>query len=103
LEKNFVIMQYESLLSQLSGEFHKLLAKARETDEHVAAQEFQLQTQKKLLEDKEATIFQQEQVSAQLQAQVQDLLREMETLAATERSRREQADEANSVERDVLE
>jgi hypothetical protein len=37
MEKNYVIMQYESLLQQLSGEFQKILSKSRETDEHFAS------------------------------------------------------------------
>jgi hypothetical protein len=36
MEKNYVIVQYESLLQQLSVEFQKLLAKTKETDEHLA-------------------------------------------------------------------
>ena len=39
MEKNYVIMQYESLLNQLSVEFQKVLAKTNETDEHLASQE----------------------------------------------------------------
>jgi len=36
MEKNFVIMQYETLLQQLTGEFSKVLAKAKDTDDHLA-------------------------------------------------------------------
>lgn len=35
LEKNYVIMQYENILQQLNIEFHKLLAKTKETEDQV--------------------------------------------------------------------
>ena len=49
MEKNYVILQYESLLQQLSIEFQKLLAKTKETDEHLAQQEVLIATQAKII------------------------------------------------------
>lgn len=50
-------MQYESLLSQLSVEFERVLSKTKETDEHLAAQELQIQDQLKLINEKDAAQF----------------------------------------------
>jgi len=44
MEKNFVILQYENILSQLNVEFHKLLQKAKENEEQLIQKEQMIQT-----------------------------------------------------------
>jgi hypothetical protein len=101
MEKNYVILQYESLLQQLSVEFQKLLAKTKETDEHLASQEVLISTQAKIIQDKEAAHYQQEQLSAQLSQQVQDLLGDLEHMTI-EKTRREAEDHDQSTHHELL-
>lgn len=62
-EKNYVILQYERILSQLNVEFHKLLSKVKENEEQLASKDQTIQTQGKIISDKEEQQFQQEQIN----------------------------------------
>ena len=101
MEKNYVIQQYESLLQQLSVEFQKLLAKTKETDEHLAQQEVLIQTQAKIIQDKETAQYQQEQLNQQLSQQVQDLLGELEQMTV-DKTRREAQEHDLSNQQELL-
>ena len=57
VEKNYVIMQYENILQQLNVEFHKLLQKTKETDETLISKEALIQTQSRIIQEKEENAF----------------------------------------------
>ena len=44
MEKNYVIMQYESILQQLNGEFHKILSKNKEMEEGISQKDKYIET-----------------------------------------------------------
>jgi hypothetical protein len=57
MEKNYVIMQYESILQQLNTEFHKLLQKNKETEDSMVMKEQFIKSQALLIQEKDEQFF----------------------------------------------
>lgn len=77
------------MLQQLTGEFSKVLAKAKDTDEHLAQQEVLIQTQQSIINEKEQALLHAETVNTQFSMQVQELLNELEVLQHEKQRRQE--------------